>query len=101
MSRIKNSPREIRRRLNLNQIDFWSKLGISQSGGSRYENGRRMPRSVSELMRLVYVEKLDLQNISCMDIEVINYLKIENSALFNELKRTAKEKSMTAARKLA
>ncbi len=35
----------------LNQADFWSKFGISQSGGSRYESGRRMPVSVQILIR--------------------------------------------------
>ena len=35
--------REIRRKLGLNQQQFWSTLGVTQSGGSRYENGRHMP----------------------------------------------------------
>ena len=41
--RIAN-PREIRRRLRLNQHQFWSRIGVTQSGGSRYESGRRMPK---------------------------------------------------------
>ena len=40
--RISN-PREIRRRLRLNQQEFWSRIGVTQSGGSRYESGRGMP----------------------------------------------------------
>ena len=35
----------------LNQADFWSKFGISQSGGSRYEGGRRMPMPIGILIR--------------------------------------------------
>ena len=27
--------RDIRRSLGLNQMEFWSKLGVTQSGGSR------------------------------------------------------------------
>ena len=36
--------REIRRKMGMNQQQFWAKLGVTQSGGSRYESGRNMPR---------------------------------------------------------
>jgi len=96
MARITNSPREIRRNLDINQKDFWSKVGVTQSGGSRYENGRNMPKPVSELLRIVYVDRIDLLNIQRMDIDVINYLKKEDAALFKTLKRTVKERSKAA-----
>jgi hypothetical protein len=50
------NPREIRRRLGLNQEQFWTQIGVTQSGGSRYESGREMPKPVRELLRLVHVE---------------------------------------------
>ena len=31
------NPREIRRRLGLNQEQFWTQIGVTQSGGSRYD----------------------------------------------------------------
>ena len=34
------NPREIRHRLGLNQQEFWGRIGVTQSGGSRYESGR-------------------------------------------------------------
>lgn len=46
--------RALRRRLGLNQQQFWSPIGVTQSGGSRYENDRAMPAPVRELVRLVY-----------------------------------------------
>ena len=46
----KVEPREIRRKLGLNQQQFWSKIGVTQSGGSRYESGRNMPKPVRELV---------------------------------------------------
>ncbi len=49
------NPREIRRRLGLNQEEFWTRIGVTQSGGSRYESGRSMPKPVRELLRLVHV----------------------------------------------
>jgi DNA-binding transcriptional regulator YiaG len=53
--------REIRRKLGLNQQQFWSTLGVTQSGGSRYESGRNMPKPVRELLRLVHVEQVDIK----------------------------------------
>lgn len=46
--------RELRRRLKMNQLSFWSKLGVTQSGGSRYEAGRDIPEPVKLLIQLVY-----------------------------------------------
>lgn len=82
--------REIRRKLGLNQQQFWSKLGVTQSGGSRYESGRNMPRPVQHLLRLVHVEQIDIQKIKKEDYEVVEYLKTKKSDLFKELKKEAK-----------
>jgi len=82
--------REIRRKLGLNQQQFWSKLGVTQSGGSRYESGRNMPRPVQQLLRLVHVEQIDIGKIKRDDFEVVEYLKNSDSALFKELKKQAK-----------
>ena len=86
----KIEPREIRRKLGLNQQQFWSKIGVAQSGGSRYESGRNMPKPVRELLRLVHVEQIDTQRIKRDDMEVINYLKSEDSELYKNLKKSAK-----------
>jgi len=41
-----------RRRLCMNQTVFWDAVGVTQSGGSRYEGGRKMSKPVRELLRL-------------------------------------------------
>ncbi|MCK9382111.1 MAG: helix-turn-helix domain-containing protein [Sulfuritalea sp.] len=82
--------REIRRKLGMNQQQFWAKLGVTQSGGSRYESGRNMPRPVQQLLRLVHVEQIDIQKIRREDYEVIEYLRSAKSNLFKELKKVAK-----------
>ncbi len=82
--------REIRRKLGLNQQQFWSKLGVTQSGGSRYESGRNMPRPVQHLLRLVHVEQIDINKVRKEDFEVIEYLKSHDSELFKSLKKQAK-----------
>src|SRR5574337_1462063 len=43
-----------RNKLGLNQTDFWSKVGVTQSGGSRYESGRTIPRPVCHLLMIAY-----------------------------------------------
>ena len=89
-SSSKTDPREIRQKTGLNQQQFWSKLGVTQSGGSRYESGRNMPRPVQELLRLVHVEQINIQRIKNEDMVVIEYLKSQESALLKELKKSAK-----------
>ncbi|WP_126445341.1 helix-turn-helix domain-containing protein [Sulfuricystis multivorans] len=82
--------REIRRKLGMNQQQFWSKLGVTQSGGSRYESGRNMPRPVQHLLRLVHIEQIDIQKIKKEDWEVSEYLKSKKPDLFKELKKEAR-----------
>lgn len=38
----------------VNQSEFWKRVGVTQSGGSRYESGRRMPTPVQMLVDLAY-----------------------------------------------
>jgi transcriptional regulator with XRE-family HTH domain len=82
--------REIRRKLGLNQQQFWSKIGVTQSGGSRYESGRNIPRPVQHLLRLVHVEQVDINKIKREDLEVIEFLKATNPDLYKSLKKQAK-----------
>jgi DNA-binding transcriptional regulator YiaG len=49
---------KIRNKLGQNQKDFWAPLGVTQSGGSRYESGRNMPAPVRKLMHLVHVARV-------------------------------------------
>ena len=80
----------------MNQQQFWSTLGVTQSGGSRYESGRNMPRPVRELLRLVHVEQIDIQRIKREDMDVIDYLKSEDPELFKTLKKSAKARKKAA-----
>ncbi|MEK7614059.1 MAG: transcriptional regulator [Patescibacteria group bacterium] len=55
------SPRAVkrlRRELKTNQADFWATVGVTQSGGSRYESGREIPKPVRALVRIVHIWKL-------------------------------------------
>lgn len=93
----KIDPREIRRKLGLNQQQFWSTIGVTQSGGSRYESGRNMPKPVRELLRLVHVEQINIQGIKREDQEVIDYLKTQEPELYKTLKKSARSKAKKAA----
>jgi len=48
----------------LNQSQFWSRFGVTQSGGSRYETGRNLPRPVAMLLWL-----RDKRRITDQDLE--------------------------------
>ncbi len=82
--------REIRRKLGMNQQQFWSRLGVTQSGGSRYESGRNIPRPVQQLLRLVHVEQIDIAKVKREDFEVVEFLKSSDPEMFKSLKKQAR-----------
>lgn len=81
------NPRDVRRKLGLNQQDFWSRIGVTQSGGSRYESGRNMPKPTRELFRLVHVEQIDLAKVNREDLEIVTYLKDTHPDLYKSLRK--------------
>lgn len=83
-------PREIRLKLGLNQDEFWTQIGVTQSGGSRYESGRDMPKPVRELLRLVHVERIDLSRVKREDFEILEYLKTDHPDLYKKLRKAVK-----------
>lgn len=89
--------REVRRKLGMNQQQFWSRLGVTQSGGSRYESGRNIPRPVQHLLRLVHIEQIDIAKVKKDDFEVVEYLKSSDPELFKNLKKQAKAAFKKAA----
>lgn len=38
----------------MNQTEFWSRLGVTQSTGSRYESGRSIPKPLQYLLVIAY-----------------------------------------------
>ena len=85
--RIPN-PGDIRRKLGLNQSEFWGNIGVTQSGGSRYESGRNMPRPVRELLRLVHIEGIDLGKVRADHVAVAEQLKRTNPKLYDRLRES-------------
>ena len=83
------NPRVIRHRLGLNQQEFWSQIGVTQSGGSRYETGRSMPKPVRELLRITHVDQIDVRKITRDDFRVLSYLKSSETALYKRLRGLA------------
>lgn len=55
MCQAVTDPRAVRLNLGLNQSQFWSRVGVTQSGGSRYENDvRQIPVTVQSLLTIAY-----------------------------------------------
>ncbi|MBX3648749.1 MAG: helix-turn-helix transcriptional regulator [Rhodocyclaceae bacterium] len=44
----------LRSKLGMSQSEFWSRISVTQSGGSRYESGRDLPKPVRILLHLTY-----------------------------------------------
>lgn len=43
---------DVRKKQNMNQTEFWARFGVTQSGGSRYESGRAIPKPLAILLWL-------------------------------------------------
>jgi DNA-binding transcriptional regulator YiaG len=43
---------DARKKKGVNQKDFWARYGVTQSGGSRYESGRNIPKPLAILLWL-------------------------------------------------
>lgn len=68
MARLKSfKPEKIqeqRKLSRLNQSEFWSRFGVTQSGGSRYESGRNVPLPTSMLIWLRESGRIDDQDLA-------------------------------------
>jgi transcriptional regulator with XRE-family HTH domain len=51
---VKTNLAGLRKATGLSQAEFWRRVGVTQSGGSRYENGRPLPKPVRTLLVLAY-----------------------------------------------
>ena len=95
------NPRQIRYRVGMNQQEFWGSIGVTQSGGSRYENGRSMPKPVRELLRLVHVAQIDVHKLTRDDFRLISYLKTFEPALYRRLRQQATGARAHGARRMS
>lgn len=82
---LNTPPKELRLQLGLTQADFWSPVGISQSGGSRYESGRKLPAATSALLHLVHIEGLDINKLCGDDFRVGRRLRETDPAAYAAL----------------
>lgn len=46
--------RAIRTKKGLSQSEFWNRIGVTQSAGSRYEGGRRIPEPTKQLLLIAH-----------------------------------------------
>ncbi|MBV5350538.1 XRE family transcriptional regulator [bacterium] len=62
----------LRKKLGLNQTEFWSRISTTQSGGSRYETGRKLPGPVQLLLHLAYAPEAPA-------LAMLNYLRVDKT----------------------
>ncbi|MEC5207423.1 transcriptional regulator with XRE-family HTH domain [Vogesella perlucida] len=80
--------RALRSGKELNQHDFWAQVGVTQSGGSRYESGRNVPKPVAELVRLHHELGIDTRLITTANAALIQAV-LENGMKVRTNERTA------------
>lgn len=52
-----------RHELGMNQADFWQPVGVTQSGGCRYESGRDIPAPVQLVLHLTYGTEAEAERL--------------------------------------
>ena len=78
----------IRQNQCLNQSEFWEAVGVTQSGGSRYENGHTIPTQILELIRIIYIEGIPLEKIKGEYIRVALALREQNQDHYTQLQQS-------------
>ena len=80
---------ELRRKSGLSQRSFWKQFGATQSAGSRYENGGKLPRSLEALLMIKDTKKFDFQEISTEKIKTLRQkLGLDQTAFWEQVKVT-------------
>ena len=79
----------LRHSLNLGQGAFWLRLGVTQSGGSRYENGRPLPVVVGMLLDIVYIKGISPARLKENDSAILELLKTQYPDLYASLDKAA------------
>lgn len=59
-----NDPASLRRARNENQSAYWTRFGVTQSAGSRYENERALPAPTATLVALFELGVVTEQDIA-------------------------------------
>lgn len=54
MGKQQTALQRLRTKTGLTQPKFWGRVGVTQPAGSRYENGREMPKPVQMLLTIAY-----------------------------------------------
>ena len=53
--------KRVRTKMQLTQTEFWGRLGVTQSAGSRYESSSNaVPHAVAVLARLIYIDAAEI-----------------------------------------
>lgn len=74
--RDKTLMRDLRYLMKENQTQFWSRFGVAQSSGSRFERGMPVPLPVLLLIRLYF-----LRYVSDGDLQAVRSPAYESGAL--------------------
>ena len=85
-----NELRELRRTFALSQYEFWRRIGVTQSGGSRYEQGRSLPPPVAKLLDAVYIKGVALERLSSDDFAILEFLKTQHPDLYKSLDKATR-----------
>lgn len=85
--------KKLRNDMGLNQSQFWAAVNVTQSGGSRYESGRKMPQAIARLVELVHIRKIQIDELDAEAVGVIHKIKSNHPDLYSDLLNMARKTS--------
>ena len=81
-----NEIRALRNSKKMNQAQFWGAINVTQSGGSRYESGRKIPTLVQLMIDLVHVRGVDLNALpSADDVKMLHAIRSNHPDFYQNL----------------
>ena len=83
----------LRKGCGMSQGMFWTKIGVTQSGGSRFENGRRMPLPVALLVDLVHVRGIDAAKLKREEMAILQFMEENHPDLYAALLKGVRNES--------
>lgn len=77
--RMLNDLRAYREEQDESQTEFWGRFGLTQSAGSRYEHGQRIPAPTAMLLALVADGHISIETLQKTFEEVTSHENVKVS----------------------
>jgi hypothetical protein len=76
---------DVRHMMGLNQAEFWGMFSVTQSGGCRYEAGRKLPKPLAQLMHFMLDSVKSIEPPVSADPRILEFVKLREAVFLDEM----------------